>query len=253
MTDLIVFGPAILGAAAVIAIGRRLLPRAGLQGRAATVTAVLAGDATAATWLVFVVDALLYAIGENGPDYYEFSTYEEYRDVANEWPWFAAVALGYAILSAGLTLATAVVWRRVHPSVGAAITVAATVAVALPGIVPSELPRVEYGKDPVLYSDPERASLVVPVLGRPMVCIAYGVQGVYLPGTLDPAPPQEHLCIPVRESAVRVSPTGDRHYDYEALYRLVTELNDAGVEPKDSLPDVEAEGLEPSEALWTAA
>ncbi len=224
-----------------------------LRNRGAWIRAGLAVLAGGAAAFLCLFEQLLYAVGEHEGDYYEFSTYEEYRDVANAWPWFAAVALGYASLSAGLTLAAAVAWRRVHPSAGAPIAVAAAVAVALPMIVPGKLPRVEYGKDPVLYSDPERASLVVPVLGRPMVCIAYGVQGVYLPGTLDPAPPQEHLCIPVRESAVRVSPTGDRHYDYEALYRLVTELNNAGVEPKDSLPDVEAEGLEPSEALWTAA
>jgi hypothetical protein len=251
VTELIVFGPAILGAAAVVVIGRRLLARAGLEGRAATVTAVLAGAAAAATWLVFVVDALLYAVGENGPDYYEFSTYEEYRDVANEWPWFAAVALGYAILSAGLTLATAVVWRRVHPSAGAPIAVAAAVAVALPMIVPGKLPRVEYGKDPVLYSDPQRQSVVEPVLGRQMVCIAYGVQGIYQPGTLDPVPPRERLCLPVHESAIRVSPTGVRHYDVTAFYGLVEELNDAGIEPRET-PDLRAEGLEPSEAVWTA-
>ncbi len=252
MTELIIFGPAILGAAAVVVLGRRLLARAGVAGRTATVTAALAGAAAAATWLVFIIDAIFHSLGENGPEYYEFSTYMEYRELANG-PSFLAIALGYASVSVGLTLCAAIVWRQIHPSAGLVVAVGACVAVLLPAIVPSRLSRVEYGKDPVLYTDDQAAGRVESILGRPMVCIAYGVQGLYVRGSVDPVPPKEHLCIPVHERAIRTSHLGVRYYDVTAFHRVVDELNESGVEPKDSLPDVDVEGLEPSRAVWTAS
>lgn len=253
MTELIIFGSAILGGAAIAFFGRRLLRRAGLERRPALVTAVLAAVAAGATWLVFVVDAIFYAIGENGPEYYDFSTYEEYRDLTTDGLWIVPISLGYAALSTALALGAAVAWRRVHAWLGVALGVAACIAVVLPAEVPSRLSRVEYGKDPVLYAESDAGGRIEEVRGRPMTCIAYGVQGVYLPGAVDPAPPQERLCIPVREDALLISPSGRRYYQRQPFHRVVEELNEAGVAPREQPPELDAEGLEFGDAVWTAA
>lgn len=253
MTELIIFGSAILGGAAIAFFGRRLLRRAGLERRPALVTAVLAAVATGATWLVFVVDAIFYAIGENGPEYYDFSTYEEYRDLTTDGLWIVPISLGYAALSTALALGAAVAWRRVHAWLGVALGVAACIAVVLPAEVPSRLSRVEYGKDPVLYAESDAGGRIEEVRGRPMTCIAYGVQGVYLPGAVDPAPRQERLCIPVREDALLISPSGRRYYERQTFHRVVEELNEAGVAPREQPPELDAEGLEFGDAVWTAA
>lgn len=251
MTELIIFGPAILGGAAIAFFGRRLLSRTGLERRAARVTAVLAAVAAGATWLVFVLDTIFYAIGEYGPEYYDFSTYEEYRDLTSSL-WFIPISLGYAALTTVLALGAAVAWRRVHASLGVALGVAACVAVVLPAEVPSRLSRVEYGQDPVLYAEPQAGGRIEEVQGRPMTCIAYGVQGVYPPGAVDPAPPQERLCIPVREDAILTNPSGRRYYELQTFHRVVEELNDAGVKPRERPPELDAEGLEFGDAVWIA-
>jgi hypothetical protein len=128
VTELIVFGPVILGGAAIAFFGRRLLSRAGLKRTPAWVMAVLA--AVAATWLVFVVDAIFYAIGENGPEYYDFSTYQEYRDLTTDGLWFVPISLGYAALTTALALGAAAAWRRVHPALGVALCAAACICPA---------------------------------------------------------------------------------------------------------------------------
>jgi hypothetical protein len=250
VAELIVFGPALVGGAIVVFFGRRLLARAGLRPGVARATAVLAGVAAAATWGVFLFDSLFYALGENGPEYYEFSTYMEYRDAVNEWPLFIPAALGYALLTTGLALGAAVVWRRFHPSAGIAVAAAACVAVLLPAIVPSRLSRVEYGKDPVLYTGPENAGKIEPVRGRPAVCIGYGVQGIYAPGT--PAPPPERLCIPVQRDAIRTSPNGNTYFDLNTFHEVVHELNEAGIHPPSKPTGFEFDGLELDRAQWIA-
>ena len=130
VTELIVFGPVILGGAAIAFFGRRLLSRAGLKRTPAWVMAVLAAVAAGATWLVFVVDAIFYAIGENGPEYYDFSTYQEYRDLTTDGLWFVPISLGYAALTTALALGAAAAWRRVHPALGVALGAAACICPA---------------------------------------------------------------------------------------------------------------------------
>ena len=239
VTELIVFGPVILGGAAIAFFGRRFLAGAGLGRRASVVTAVLAAVAAGATWLVFVIDAVLYAVGENEGEYYDFSTYQEYRDLTTDGLWFIPISLGYAALTTALALGAAVAWRRVHPFLGVALGAAACVAVFLPAEVPSRLSRVEYGQDPVLYAEPGAGGRIEEVRGRPMTCIAYGVQGVYRPATGDPVPPRERLCIPVGED-----------YEPQTLHRVVEELNEAGVRPRERPPELDAEGLEFGDAVW---
>lgn len=251
VTELIVLGPVIVGGAVIAFFGRRLLAGAGLGRRAAVVTAILAAVAAGATWLVFVVEAIFYALGENGPEYYDFSTYQEYRDLTTDGLWFVPISLGYAALTTGLALGAAVAWRRVHPFLGVALAAAACVAVFLPAEVPSRLSRVEYGKDAVLYAEPEAGGRVQEVRGRPMTCIAYGVQGVYLPGG-DPAPPEERLCIPVSKDAILANPSGRRYYELQAFHRVVEELNEAGVRPRERPPELDADGLEFGDAVWIA-
>ena len=122
----------------------------------------------------------------------------------------------------------------------------------LPAEVPSRLSRVEYGQDPVLYAEPGAGGRVREVRGRLMTCIAYGVQGVYLSGG-DPTPPQERLCIPVSEDAIRTKPSGRRYYLGETFRRVIEDLNEAGVRPRERPPELDAEGLAFGDAVWLPA
>jgi hypothetical protein len=237
MVELFILGPMIVGGAVIAFYGKRLLARAGLQSRPALVIAVLAAVAAAGAWLVFLLDGLFYALGENGPTYYDFSPYQRYRDVTASG-WFFPISLGYALLAAGLALAAAVVWRRVHPSAGLVIAAAACVAVVLPGVVPQHLDRVEYGVDPVLHlaKGDVRSG---PDAGRFTPCFQYSVEGQYLPNgePADPTPPPT-LCVHV---------SGDPSF----IRDLERELNAAGIEPHELPSGVEVDGLEVGRASWT--
>jgi hypothetical protein len=249
VVELFIFGPPLVLGTIIALLGRRYIVRAGLTRRAAWLTAGLAGLAGAAAFFAFAVEWLLYAVGENEGEYYDFSTYMEYRNALDSWLGVVA-AVGYGLLAAGLALAAGIVWRRVHPSAGVALAAAACVAVVLPWEVPSRLDRVEYGKDPVLYTRPQTGGAVEQVRGRPAVCIEYGVEGVFSPGTASPVPPDERLCIPVQESAIRRAPGRRPHVDVLGLHRLVEELNDSGIEPREKPTGAEVDGFELDKARW---
>src|SRR5215211_4450328 len=175
MIELIVLAPAVAGGAIIAFLGRRLLARAGLPAGAARATAVAAALAAAGAWGIFAIDGALYALGDTEPTYYDFSAYQQYRDTTSSL-WFFPISLGYALFAAGLALAAAVVWKRVHPSAGVALAAAACVAVVLPGIVPTRLDRVEYGVDPVphLADGGLRAGRET---GRATACFEYSGRG----------------------------------------------------------------------------
>jgi hypothetical protein len=237
VAELIVFGPVIAGAAAIAFFGRRVLDRAGLARRPAVVTAVLAGLAAGLTWVVFVIEGALYALGENGPEYYDFSAYSEYRELTGDLIWFIPISLGYAALTTALALGAAVVWRRVHPSLGVALAAAACVAVFLPAKVPSELDRVEYGKDRVLHplrdSDRERPYATAPTTS----CFEYSVEGLYPPAPESSGPV---LCLDLRSDGSRVT-----------RVQVADELNDSGLEPYDVPDSVDLDGILLDGARWT--
>jgi hypothetical protein len=139
MVELFVFGPALIGGAIIAVLGKRYLGREGLRSGAATLTAVVAGLAAGATYVVFVADWILYALIENGPDYDSASPYVEYRD-ATDPPVGFIIAAAYALLAAGLALAAGVAWRRGKQAEALVLGTLAFLGVALPALVPSLLP-----------------------------------------------------------------------------------------------------------------
>jgi hypothetical protein len=215
VAELFIFGPPLVLGTIIVLLGRRYVLRAGLTRREAWLTAGLAGLAGAAGFFAFVIEWLLYAVGEHEGDYYNFSTYMEYRQALDSWTGFAA-ALGYGLLAAGLALAAGVVWRRAGAVAGVALALAACASVTLPFKVPTWLDRVEYGRDPVLH----------PVGGGVVGCFEYSVEGLYPP----PAQPQ-----PAPVLCLRSGGTAD------AMLARVTaeELNDAGIEPYDEVDNAD--------------
>jgi hypothetical protein len=172
--------------------------------------AILAGVAAVATWLVFLSDWVIYSIGENGPVYYAFSAYAKYRDAVDGFAGLV-VGAGYALLAASVVVAGALLARRsrVVWVIAAPAMICATV---LPALVPSVLPRVEWGKDRVLYEVPAVAG---------DACFNYGVE---VPGRRA-AVRKPTLCVLLRSGIDR---------DEAWL-----QLNEAGIEPYDDV-DVDA-------------
>jgi hypothetical protein len=98
--------------------------------------AVLAGIAAAATWLVFVIEWMVYDTRENGPVYAKSTEYVQYRDAIESTG--LAIGFGYAVL-AGVVVIAAGRLGRTHawnPGIPAA-----AIAIALPLLVPAALPR----------------------------------------------------------------------------------------------------------------
>jgi hypothetical protein len=197
-----------------------------LRNRGAWIRAGLAVLAAGAAAFLCLFEQLLYAVGEHEGDYYDFSAYMEYRHALEGWLGIVAAG-GYALLAGALGLAAGVAWRRVHPAAGAAVAVAACVAVILPWEVPSRLDRVEYGQDPVLHPVRPGAS-----------CFKYSVEGVY------PTPPES-----------RTAPTLCLHFqeaDRSVHARTIAdELNDSGIEPYELPDSVDVEGVTLDRAEWT--
>jgi hypothetical protein len=187
-----------------------------LRNRGAWIRAGLAVLAAGAAAFLCLFEQLLYAVGEYEGDYYDFSAYVEYRHALEGWLGVAAAG-GYALLAGGLALAAGVAWRRVHPVAGAAVAVAACLAVILPWEVPSRLERVEYGQDPVLH----------PVRGA-TGCFEYSVEGRY-PSPAQP-PPGPVICLQARGTT-----------DAMNARETAEELNDSGIEPYDEVDN----------AVWT--
>jgi hypothetical protein len=172
--------------------------------------AILTLVAAVAAWLVFLSDALLYAIGENGPDYYSFSDYVKYRDAqkgVGGW----TIGVGYALLAGALVAAAAVVRRRAGPAWASVIALAAVGAIALPALVPAHLARAERGKDAAFFHTP----------GPGDACFLYAVERFGTAETVDPDSPK--LCVRLR-----------RHVN---ATELENELSESGVRPYDEVSE----------------
>jgi hypothetical protein len=221
VAELFIFGPPLVLGTIIVLLGRRYVLHAGVPRREAWLTAGLAGLAGGAAFLAFVFEWLLYAVGEFEGEYYDFSSYIEYRHALDSWTGFVA-AVGFGLLAGGLALAAGVLWRRVHPAAGLVLAAAACVAVVLPWELPSRLDRVEYGQDPVLH----------PVRGGEG-CLEYSVEGIY------PAPtgPFPTLCVRFRGNATNRA--------------VAEELNDSGIEPREIPESIDLEGVELEAAKWT--
>jgi hypothetical protein len=226
VAELFIFGPPLVLGTIIALLGRRYVLGADLTRREAWLTAGLAGLAGAAAFLAFAFEWLLYAVGEHEGEYYDFSTYMEYRHALDSWTGFVA-AIGFGLLAAGLALAAGVLWRRVHPVAGLVLAAAACVAVVLPWELPSRLDRVEYGQDAVLH--PVR---------RSANCFKFSVEGVY------PAPPESRmapiLCLRFQRA------------DHAMNARKVADqLNDVGIEPYELPESTDVEGVEIVRSEWT--
>jgi|SRR5215207_121641 len=200
--------------------------------------AVLAGGAGAISWFVFGFESLLYSTRENGPAYYSFSDYVEYRNAPSE-----PIGVGYALLTAALVVATALVdgGRRV------ALALVAAGSVALPVVVPAALSRAEYGKDPVFHTP---TSYEDPTSGRPVVCIAYGVQRIGADPTTGDQP---DLCFQLtdRSTVPRLVTGRPLALDPDTPYRLAEALNESGIRPRDPVGSLDLNGIEIVSATWS--
>lgn len=200
--------------------------------------AVLAGGAGAVTWFVFGFESLLYSTRENGPVYYSFSDYVEYRNAPSE-----PIGVGYAVLTAALVIGAALAGRGRR----VALALAAAGSIALPVAVPAALPRAEYGKDPVFHTP---TSYEDPTSGRPVVCLAYGVQRIGVdPTTVD----EPDLCfqLPDRSTAPRLVTGRPLVLDPDTPRRLAKALNESGIRPRDPLENIDLDGIEIVHATWS--
>lgn len=204
---------------------------------------LVAGVAAAITWFVFVVDWALYGLSENGPNYYRFSAYVEYRDAAA-----VPIGVGYAVVT-GLLVAGAVLAHRrggLHSDL--ALAFAAVVSIGLPVAVPAALPRLEYGKDPVFHVTDVREDAAT---GRPEVCVSYGVQEIGADPSTDAADPNLCVQLPNTSTAPRLVTGGPSPDLGTKPYRLAEALYESGVRPYDLLDNLELDGFEIVYAAWT--
>jgi hypothetical protein len=206
---LFVFGIGVLAGAAVAVVSQAALRHPLLAG--------LAGCASTAAWLLFAFDWMLYAVGENGPAYYSFSTYVEYRR-AVEGLGGVAIGLGYALLAGAVVVGATVLSRRAGRGWAVATAPIVVGAVALPALVPGVLPRVEHGRDPVLHLS--HGPYKDPGTGMTTVCFHYGVER--LGAGPDAVGNDPELCV--------------RRRHRMNAYELSEELNDSGIRPRDKVP-----------------
>jgi hypothetical protein len=169
----------------------------------------LAACATAATWVIFAFDWLLYDLDDTRPQYYSFSDYVQYRD-AIEGVAGVAIGVGYALLAGLLAAAAARLGRR-----WALLTVPGVAgAIALPLIVAALLPRAEYGKARVFYAVSRVAD---------NACFKYGVERPDDEQSDDPT-----LCLTAGSEV--------------ETYALARELNESGIRPYEDPDDLGIDG-----------
>ena len=228
----------LLGAAIAGSVVAAVLQVRGLSRRRSIGAAILACAAGLAAVFLYGIDLLGYALGDNGPEYYEWSTYAEYHEL----PAVAAIVLllAYALLPVTLVAAAFAVRARHGAGAGAVLGAAGLVAVFLPLMVPSWLSSEVRGEDAALYSTggpAERRG------GDIAACLPYGVDG----GS-DAQTQEATLCVYLADTP-RARDLLDRDEGGIEMNRLADLLNDDGVEPRDEVKDIE--GLEVTRAEWT--
>lgn len=231
------------------AVARRLDP-----GRvAARRVGLLALGASFAAGAVWFVDVLAYSLNDTGPEYYGFSTYMQYRRTfffpgSRLEGRMYGLWLAYALLPVMLVLLRAVLRDRGRRVSHWLLPLVAG-SVLLPAIVPSLLPRSEFGKDEVFfpYAPPEPST--TPTQG-PRVCFAYGTQDesdVTLQAENAPK-----LCLRLRKS-----PQADSLQEVDApdderasAYDLADELNRQGHQPYEVPTELDFPGVAIEDACW---
>jgi hypothetical protein len=248
---LLLIVPGVLGGAALAAIGRRVLAHSGEPDRRARIISRVAGVTAALTWAVFGFDQLIYGVRENGPTYYPFSAYMEYRH-ALAGPAALLAGLGYALLPAAALIAAGLAYRRLGWVAAAALVALGSIAIALPAVVPGTLPRSEYGKDAVFHLS-RGGPFSTPADPRPTVCFDYSVEGGPPGPSVGKADPE--LCLALRPNDAARRLLGGEFApvegDHPSVYDLGIALNDMGVRPYDKPPRLEVDGLETEDAHWT--
>jgi hypothetical protein len=154
-------------------------------------------------WLIFEYDALMYAVSENGPDYYSFSGYMRYRDALKNDFLFVIAGPAYALLAAVLTLGAVTAQLRHGRGFVLVLAVLACVAVVLPVLVPALLSHEERGHDPIFTAEgtpyvSSSSSLVI-------VCFKRAVE-VSEPDPLETAGPQLCLTLAPTPESRRLAP-----------------------------------------------
>jgi hypothetical protein len=236
---LLFLGVAVVIGGAVAGVARLVLRRGVAPRRHVTAIALVAGVAGFATWLVFAYDWVVYSLSENGPSYYAFSDYMEYRRAVEGFAG-VAIGLGYALLASAAVAGAAFLGRRPGSWWFVPAAFAAAGSIGLPALVPAVLPRAEYGKDRVYYLSRGGPYEVPPGVGRPTVCFAYGIErpdGPLPPGETDP-----ELCLQFRRTPAS---------ETLEVYDIADELNESSIRPRDSAGDLSIEGLEIASADWT--
>jgi hypothetical protein len=247
LAPLLTLVPGLVLGAAAAGITHAALRRRGVA-RYDKVLATLAGTAAALAWTLFAFDWFLYSISENGPTYYAFSDYLQYRRALSGFVGIA-IGVGYAALAGSLACAAAVVLRRVGPLLALVLGLAALGSVALPVAVPAALPRAEYGKVPVFHIS--RGAYVEAESGQPAVCFFYGIEHP------DAGPPtgrsQPELCLFFRPNAAArglVEPPSPESSGAPSVFDVADYLNEAEVRPYDRVNHVDVDGLELTRSEW---
>jgi hypothetical protein len=208
-----------------------------------------AGAAALLSWMVFVVDRVRWSLDDTRPDYYGFSPYMKYRDgLGDTLEGVVAAGTGYALLAGGLTLGAAVALRRRSPVPAWLLGLAAAGATALPAVVPSILPRSEYGMDPVFKSDELGPYLGLTPPGAaapvPTACFEHGVE------PFDPSDPgRPKLCLKLIRTPESLRLV-EAPWHGGLLSALEDELNSTGATPTEDVGRLEVAGLEVYEAEW---
>jgi hypothetical protein len=201
-----------------------------------------------AAWVVFAYDSLVYSIGENGPYYYPFSTYVEYREALRGHLMSAIVGAGYALLAGAISVAAVTFAVRSDRRRASLVAVVTCLAIGLPGLVPSLLPRSEWGRTAVL-SVADGGPYVTSGEREVTACFEYAVESNETGPQIGPADPV--LCLTLGPTVeARDLATQDPMTDSgPSIYDVQNDLN-SQVTPSEIPRKIDVDGIEIIDAHW---